>query len=204
MRTPIRVTVAVVVIACVTGGLAACSAGGQGSAAVSATTWQATAAGTTPAAKAPSSTPSPTHSGPAPMVGLYVKGVPASTAPLATFRTQTGVRPKLALYFSEWGQPFQAQFATTETDAGAIPLVQLETGSLNLGQIADGSKDGYLKAYAKKVRDFGHPVVISFGHEMNGDWYHWGWKRTTAATFVAAWRHLVTAFRDAGATNVTW
>lgn len=138
------------------------------------------------------------------MVGLYVKGVPASTAPLATFTAQTGVRPKLALYFSEWGQAFQASFATTETDDGAIPLVQMEPGNLNLQLIADGSKDGYLKSYAKRVREFGRPVVISFGHEMNGYWYHWGWKRTPASTFVAAWRHLVTVFRDAGATNVTW
>ena len=138
------------------------------------------------------------------MVGLYVKGVPVSTAPLAAFRADTGVTPKLVLYFSEWGEPFQTTFATTETDDGATPLVQIESGGLNLEEIANGSQDGYLTAYAKRVRDFGHPVVISFGHEMNGNWYHWGWKRTPASTFVAAWRHLVTVFRSAGATNVTW
>jgi hypothetical protein len=47
-------------------------------------------------------------------------------------------------------------------------------------------------------------VVIGFGHEMNAPWYSWGYKHTQAATFVAAWRHLVTLFRKQGADNVTW
>src|SRR6185437_7678694 len=45
------------------------------------------------------------------------------------------------------------------------------------------------------VRDFGSPVVIGFGHEMNAYWYSWGYRHTPAATFVAAWRHIVTLFR---------
>ena len=47
-------------------------------------------------------------------------------------------------------------------------------------------------------------MILSFGHEMNGDWYSWGYGRTPAATFVAAWRHVVQVFRAAGAANVTW
>jgi len=47
-------------------------------------------------------------------------------------------------------------------------------------------------------------VVLGFGHEMNASWYPWGYKRTPAPTFVAAWRHIVTLFRKEGAENVTW
>ena len=44
-----------------------------------------------------------------------------------------------------------------------------------------------------------------FGHEMNGNWYSWGYQHAlTAAVFVAAWRHIVTVFRPQGAGNVTW
>ena len=39
---------------------------------------------------------------------------------------------------------------------------------------------------------------------MNAPWYTWGYGQTPAATFVAAWRHVVTLFRDQGAHNVTW
>ena len=52
--------------------------------------------------------------------------------------------------------------------------------------------------------DFGHAVVIGFGHEMNGPWYSWGYGHVPPPTFVAAWRHIVTLFRAEGADNVTW
>ena len=48
------------------------------------------------------------------------------------------------------------------------------------------------------VRNFRHAVVIGFGHEMNAPWYSWGYRHVPAATFVAAWRHIVTLFRRSG------
>ncbi|MGH3802720.1 MAG: glycoside hydrolase family 26 protein, partial [Pseudonocardiaceae bacterium] len=41
---------------------------------------------------------------------------------------------------------------------------------------------------------------------MNGNWYPWsvGMNATTAADYVAAWRHLVGIFRQAGANNARW
>jgi mannan endo-1,4-beta-mannosidase len=59
-------------------------------------------------------------------------------------------------------------------------------------------------AYAAAVKAYGHPVIFSFGHEMNGDWYSWGSGSQTPEAFVASWRHVVTVFRAAGASNVTW
>ena len=70
--------------------------------------------------------------------------------------------------------------------------------------IVSGDYDGYLRSYADSVRDFGHAVVIGFGHEMNAPWYSWGYGHVPASTFVAAWRHIVTLFRRQGADNVTW
>ena len=73
-----------------------------------------------------------------------------------------------------------------------------------MASIAHGRYDGYLSAYAEAVRAYRHPVLLSFGHEMNGDWYSWGYRHTSPAVFVAAWRHIVTLFRALGARNVTW
>jgi mannan endo-1,4-beta-mannosidase len=47
-------------------------------------------------------------------------------------------------------------------------------------------------------------VILSFGHEMNGTWYPWGYGHASPAAFVAAWRHVVRVFRAEGAANVTW
>ena len=54
------------------------------------------------------------------------------------------------------------------------------------------------------ARRTGRAVIIGFGHEMNGYWYSWGYRHTSPAVFVAAWRHIVTVFRQQGADNVTW
>ena len=39
---------------------------------------------------------------------------------------------------------------------------------------------------------------------MNGNWSSWGYRHTSPAVFVAAWRHIVSLFRALGAQNVTW
>jgi mannan endo-1,4-beta-mannosidase len=85
-----------------------------------------------------------------------------------------------------------------------VPLVQMDPVGVKVAAIAAGQYDGYLSAYAEAVRAYRHPVILSFGHEMNGNWYSWGYRHTSPAVFVAAWRHIVTLFRVLGAGNVTW
>ena len=83
-------------------------------------------------------------------------------------------------------------------------MLQWDPTGVSVATIAAGRYDGYLRLFAASVRDFGHPVVIGFGHEMNASWYSWGYTQTRRAVFVAAWRHIVTLFRQQGADNVTW
>jgi hypothetical protein len=85
-----------------------------------------------------------------------------------------------------------------------VPYVQIDPTYATVSEIAAGTYDAYLETYADSVRDFGHAVVIGFGHEMNARWYSWGYGHVKSATFVAAWRHIVTLFRADGADNVTW
>jgi hypothetical protein len=137
-------------------------------------------------------------------LGVYVPGTPASAAGLTAFAAQTDTRPNVAAYYSGWTEPFQAQFAEEVTARGAVPLVQLDPQGISLAAIARGRYDSYLTSFAQAVISFGHPVIISFGHEMNGDWYSWGNGRTSPADFIAAWRHIVSVFRTSGAAEVTW
>jgi hypothetical protein len=116
----------------------------------------------------------------------------------------TGVKPRVVVYYSGWMEPFKASFATTVAREGAVPLVQMNPTRTSVAAIAAGHYDDYLSAYAKAVRAYHHPVILSFGHEMNGYWYTWGYTHTSPAVFVAAWRHIVSVFRASGAQNVTW
>lgn len=137
-------------------------------------------------------------------LGVFTKGVPRSYDGVTAFANATGARPDVIMYYSGWFMPFPASFAATAAKHGAAPLVQMDPDNINISQIAGGKYDGYLSEYAESVRAYRHPVIMSFGHEMNGSWYSWGYHHTSPAVFVAAWRHIVTLFRNLGARNVTW
>ncbi len=141
-------------------------------------------------------------------LGVFESGPTPGSLPdyrsIEGFADMAGQTPNLAGYYSGWAEPFKMAFATDLHRHGLIPYVQIDPSFAKVAAIADGSQDTYLKSYADSVRDFGHAVVIGFGHEMNGTWYSWGYGQTPAATFVAAWRHIVTVFRAEGADNVTW
>src|ERR1700761_687837 len=137
-------------------------------------------------------------------LGIFEPGAPGSYAPVATFSSVSGVRPNLDVYYSGWYEPFQAGFAADAARRGAVTLVQIDPMGVRLAAIAAGEYDSYLRSYAAAVRATGRRVVLSFGHEMNAPWYSWGFGNTTPTTFLAAWRHIVTQFRAAGAMNVIW
>jgi mannan endo-1,4-beta-mannosidase len=139
-----------------------------------------------------------------PLVGVYEPGAPASWSPVREFTDASGVKPRIVVYYSPWNNPFSKSFAQAAWGNDAYVLVQLEPKGVTLASIAAGGSDAYLRSYAEDVVAFGHPVILSFGHEMNGNWYSWGYGHTPSATFVAAWRHIVQVFRAAGAANVTW
>jgi len=108
------------------------------------------------------------------------------------------------MYYSCWFVPFPTGFARTAASNGVVPLVQMDPDNISVSAIASGRYDAYLSSFAESVRSYHDPVIISFGHEMNGSWYSWGYLHTPPAVFVAAWRHIVKLFRALGAENVTW
>jgi hypothetical protein len=83
-------------------------------------------------------------------------------------------------------------------------MVQMEPSGVSLAKIAAGQYDSFVISYARAVRSYGQPVILSFGHEMNADWYSWSSGRTSPDVFVAAWRHIHNVFTAEGAHNVTW
>jgi mannan endo-1,4-beta-mannosidase len=137
-------------------------------------------------------------------LGVYATRGSVSYAGVSAFTQFTRVTPDVVLYYSSWFEPFQAGFAMTALRHGAVPLVQIEPAHISLAAIAAGEYDGYLSEYAAAVHSYRHPVILSFGHEMNGFWYSWGHGHASPTEFVAAWRHIVTLFRAQGAQNVTW
>jgi mannan endo-1,4-beta-mannosidase len=137
-------------------------------------------------------------------LGIYSNGFPTSDNGLTAFAKATDSKPDIAMYYSGWFVPFPKSFAMTVARKGVVPLIQMDPDEISVAKIADSRYDAYLSEYAEAVRAYHYPVILSFGHEMNGSWYTWGNGHTAPATFVAAWRHIVKLFRALGASNVTW
>jgi mannan endo-1,4-beta-mannosidase len=136
-------------------------------------------------------------------IGVYQPDAPRSYAGVNQFAQAIGRQPNLVSYYSTWLEPFRASFVTSAAKHGATTIVQIDP-EVSLASIVAGRNDAYLRSFAAAVKTYGNPVILSFGHEMNGNWYSWANTRTSPRVFVAAWRHVVTVFRAAGAANATW
>ena len=113
---------------------------------------------------------------------------------------------------------------------GAIPLVRFmpwgepywEPGyqpRYSIQRIINGDFDSFLSRWADTIKDYGKPVMVAFGVEMNGDWFPWsgvfqggGKKRNYGdpnkpdgpERFVDAFRHIVNLFREKNVKNAIW
>ena len=141
---------------------------------------------------------------PAAYLGVFEPGAPPGYDAIAGFAQAAGRQPNLLGYYTGWLQPFDTSFANMLRTHGIIPYVQIDPTDASVAAITAGTYDDYLRSYADNVADFGHAVVIGFGHEMNGSWYSWGYRHVPPPAFIAAWKHIVTLFRTEGADNVTW
>jgi hypothetical protein len=135
--------------------------------------------------------------------GVEAQGAP-SLAPVTAFAASIGRKPDLVGQYLAWNSSFDAQAVTAAWSYGALYYIAWEPYATTAQAIADGRSDAYISRFARAVRTLNLPVAISFGHEMNGNWYPWGSGQTTAAQFVAAWRHIHNLFVQAGASNVIW
>jgi hypothetical protein len=117
--------------------------------------------------------------------------------------------------FIGWEQPLPVASITAIAAQGAIPELTLEQWPAGGGVdqpsyanavVSGGAYDGSLGKLAGAARTWGGPLVLRYAHEMNGNWYPWAASvnGNTAASYVAAWRHVHDIFTRAGATNVVW
>ncbi len=137
-------------------------------------------------------------------LGLEIPDAPTLMAPVRQFADWTGKKPNLLGEYIGWNTGLNTQAVKNAWSYGALYFQVWEPFGVTMKQISAGASDDYLERFAVSVRSLNLPIALSFGHEMNGDWYPWGTKSTAAADFVAAWRHIHDVFVKAGATNVIW
>jgi mannan endo-1,4-beta-mannosidase len=137
-------------------------------------------------------------------LGVFEKYTPPDYQPVEEFSKAARRPVNIVGWYTGWAGGFQTQFANQLEQHHNIPFIQIDPTLASMSAITKGQYDTFLSQYADAVADFGHAVIIGFGHEMNAPWYPWGYGHVPASTFIAAWRRIVRIFRAEGADNVTW
>jgi hypothetical protein len=145
---------------------------------------------------------------------------------------QAAGKPAAWVYFSHnWyrDRRFPLETAQWIREAGSVPFIRLmlrnppdqedEAPLFSLQAILDGEFDEDLRAWAAAARDFGTPLIVEFGTEVNGEWFPWNgaWngggelqgygdpdEPDGPERFRDAYRHIISLARDEGADNITW
>lgn len=147
-------------------------------------------------------------------LGAYASGFPGSGSQLSQFEGVLGSHVAIASSFRGWGDIFPDAAQLPDAQSGHTLLVAWDMGATadtRYSTFPAHAHDAYLSEEAAAAKAFGAPFYVRPWAEMNGDWNPF--QPTTAgekpaggtyAQFIAAWRYLVTFFRQHGATNVRW
>ena len=173
---------------------------------------------TAPAAE--STSPSPAPSSPQPGTSLLRFGVGTPGGPLASAELDevsalAGEAPSIILSYKDFNQAPPLAELEAARSRGAVVLLTWEPWAWGAGtsqpaysldRITAGDFDPYLRQWGQALATWGHPVMLRFGHEMNGNWYPWSEQLNGngAGDYVAAWRHVHDVVTSTGASNVTW
>ncbi|HEY4409342.1 MAG TPA: glycosyl hydrolase [Acidimicrobiia bacterium] len=104
--------------------------------------------------------------------------------------------------FYTWDDAFPTEIERWDLQAGRIPMISWNGKNVQTTDIAAGRYDSLIKQRARATKALGKPVLVRWFWEMDGNK-----KSAFAGTpdqYVAAWRHIVTIFRNEGADNVRW
>lgn len=138
------------------------------------------------------------------LLGVYQPNSAGSYNQIDDFARLTGFSPRIVSYYSDFGVPFNQVFAEEAQARGATVLVQWQPRSATNAQIASGAEDAYIQQFAQDVSSDDRQVIISYGQEMNGNWYPWGFGTSNPADYIAAYQHVHDIFTAQGVHNVTW
>jgi hypothetical protein len=148
-------------------------------------------------------------------LGAYVREAPGSAQKLDEYANLVGQRPAIVMWYRGFDQPLMYSSEISNLSSrGATPMVSLEPVDQNgtdisLAQIAAGNYDSYIHKDASIAKGWGGRLLVRFAYEMNLSpkaGIPWGggsgaFAGNTASDYIAAWRHVVSIFREEGATN---
>ena len=140
------------------------------------------------------------------------------------YTQKVGKKPAFAWFSVKWQnaktgayQQFDPRLLDQFRTRGIMPGLNWDASKgscLTKGQtdfswaaINSGKHDAYITHVAQAVTAYHYPFLMRLFPEVDGPWYPWGYNaqgqgNTIPADVVAAWKHIVTIFRQQKATTV--
>ncbi len=117
--------------------------------------------------------------------------------------SQIGRTLKIDHDYTKWDSPIPMAPQQWDKQSGRIPFINWNARKRNgtvvrWSAIANGSQDAWIRERAQAFRTYASPVYLTFHHEPENDLGTFG----SITDYVAAFRHVVTVFRQQGVTNV--
>lgn len=148
-------------------------------------------------------------------LGIINPGGPLRGDELDRIESQLGERASLAVIYKDFDQPVPIAELDAAAARGSTTLLTWEPWRAGAGvvqpaftseSITSGAHDAYITEWARSLAAWGKPVMLRYGHEMNGNWYPWAERvnGNTDGSYVQAYRHVHDIFAAAGASNVSW
>lgn len=166
--------------------------------------------------------------------GVYLEGFPPDTTQIDAFETLVNHHQARVGWYESLSSPFPTTavndllnrspstkpFIVWEPFDASFPGETARNGPSRLQNILDGDYDTRIAEWATTAKTINGQIEISFGHEMNGNWFTWGYLNddyskpadentpghngNTANMYKQAFRYVVDQFDALGVTNVDW
>lgn len=147
------------------------------------------------------------------------------------FEAMVGKHQAIIASSSYWGeQSFPLKNLQIISRHGAIPLIYWSPWDkpydeshppdrFNLHNILSGMWDGYIDRWADAAKAYGKPFLVSWGLEMNGNWFPWSGcfyddakvipegqkpQQEGPEVYKKAFRYVVSRVKARGAANILW
>jgi len=143
--------------------------------------------------------------------GVFEEGIHTDFNKLQAYGTEMGKNPSIVMWYISWqASGFPLDQAQQVYDKGYVPQIVWEPW-MGLDEILAGKWDGYLQTFGESVKQYGHPVMLRFAHEFNGDWYPWNFENGVLggtvlkpARWVQAYQYVHDKVVTAGGKNAIW
>ena len=180
-----------------------------------------TAGATAPSMPRPVVRPIPPPQAPCSVAfGMYQSNAPWSWGQITSVESQINRHSAIVHWYAQWGNqsgvfnPTELNLLTAVRQHGSLPLISWEpwvgppasNNPYPLRSIAAGQFDSYVDSWASGLKAYGHPMMLRWGPEMQGNWVPWGANvnGNSAADYIAAYRHVHDRFALVNVPNVQW